>query len=198
MVQRGEGPKAHPRFIEPMECLAVPKLPAAEGWLYEVKLDGYRVIATKDGKDVGLFSRYGNALTRQFPAISFALQQVRAQALILDGEIVALDENGRPDFQQLQNRMKTKSPIVFYVFDVLHIDRQDLLHLPLRSRRKRLLTLAKAFREPVRLAPVLDASLESIIAGVKQSGFEGIVAKRAESGYESGKRSGAWQKKRFS
>src|SRR3954462_10855844 len=151
MVQRGEGPKAHPRFIEPMECLAVPKLPAAEGWLYEVKLDGYRVIATKDGKDVGLYSRYGNALTQQFPAISFALQQLAARAVILDGEIVALDEKGRPNFQELQNRQKTKLPIVFNVFDLLHLEREDLLELPLRQRRKRLESLAKSFREPLRL-----------------------------------------------
>src|SRR5438445_88592 len=100
MVQRGGLAKPNPRFIEPMECLAVPKLPDTKNWLYEVKLDGYRVIATKDGKDVGLYSRYGNALTREFPGIAFALQQVRTQAFILDGEIVALDEQGRPNFQQ--------------------------------------------------------------------------------------------------
>jgi DNA ligase D-like protein (predicted ligase) len=197
MVQRGEPPKPHPRFIEPMECHAVSQLPDATGWLYEIKLDGYRVIAVKDGKDVALYSRYGNTLTADFPHVVFALKQLRMRRFILDGEIVALDAQGRPDFQRLQNRKRDKPETVFYIFDLLHLDGVDLLEQPLLARRERLGQIAPAFSEPLRLAPVLDASLDAIIQSVKDSGLEGVVAKRAQSVYESGKRSGTWQKKRI-
>src|SRR4051794_18281423 len=197
VVQRGEPPKPHPRFIEPMECLAVEKLPDAKGWLYEVKLDGYRVIATKDGKDVGLYSRYANSFTADFPAIIFALREINVHRAVFDGEIVALDVEGRPDFQLLQNRKRSKPDIALYIFDLLHLDGKDLLAEPLTVRRKRLNAVAASFSGAVRLAPVLDASLQDIIQGIKQSGLEGVVAKRASSTYESGKRSGAWQKHRF-
>src|SRR2546430_338793 len=122
MVQRGEAPKPHPRFIEPMECLPVQDLPDSEDWLYEVKLDGYRAIAVKDGKDVGLYSRYGNSLTADFPAVAFALRRLGYRAITVDGEIVAIDAQGRPNFQELQNRKRTKLAIVFYVFDLFHLD----------------------------------------------------------------------------
>src|SRR5438270_5548712 len=116
MVQRAEAPKPYPRFIEPMECLQVESLPDSDDWLYEVKLDGYRAIAVKDGKDVGLYSRYGNSLLADFPGIAFGLRQIRHRAVTFDGEIVALDAEGHPNFQELQNRKRTKLTIVFYVF----------------------------------------------------------------------------------
>src|SRR4051812_35160077 len=161
MVQRGSPPKPHPRFIEPMECLAVEHLPDVGGWLYEVKLDGYRVVAVKDGKDVGLYSRYGNVLTADFPAVAFALRQLPARRLVVDGEIVALDAKGSPSFQRLQNRKRNDTNIVLYVFDLLHLEGKDLLSLPLQDRRNKLEELSSSFDEPLRLAPVLNASLDA-------------------------------------
>lgn len=180
-----------------MECLQVQQLPDSADWLYEVKLDGYRAIAVKDGNDVALYSRYGNALSADFPGIVFALKQLKARAAVLDGEIVALDADGRPNFQQLQNRKRTKLPLVFYVFDVLHLEREDLLQQPLRERRERLSRVATTFEEPVRVAPVLEVKLEQLLRQVHAAKLEGVVAKRARSAYEAGKRSGAWQKKRL-
>src|SRR4051812_22928498 len=120
MVQRGElVPKARPRFVEPMECLRVAKLPEGPGWVYEIKQDGYRAIALVDGNSALLYSMSGREYSDEFPHIAFALRELRQGNLVLDGEIVALDAKGRASFQELQNRKRTKFPIMYYVFDVL-------------------------------------------------------------------------------
>jgi len=137
MVQRVlRNPKPRPRFIEPMECKRVAKLPEGDDWLYEIKQDGYRVIGLVDGSTTLLYSMSGLDYTRQFPHIAFALKNLKESSVVLDGEIVALDENGRARFQELQNRKSTQRPIIYYVFDVLHRDGRDLLDLPLTDRRK--------------------------------------------------------------
>src|SRR5438477_47004 len=121
MVQRGElKPKPRPRFIEPMECMRVPKLPEGSDWLYEIKQDGYRAIALVDGNSAMLYSISGMDYGSEFRHIVFALKNIKQGNLVLDGEIVALDDRGRASFQELQNRKKTQRPIVYYVFDVLH------------------------------------------------------------------------------
>ena len=114
MVQRGIREKPFPRFIVPMECLPVEHLPDADGWTYEVKWDGYRTEAVKDGKSVELYSDQGISHSEKFPHIVFALKELAARRFVLDGEIVALNENGAPDFQQLQNWRTTSRPIVYY------------------------------------------------------------------------------------
>lgn len=139
MVQRGIPEKPYPRFIQPMECLAVEKLPQGERWIFEVKWDGYRTEAIKDRKTIGLYSDQGNSHLEKFPVIGFALKESLVEKIVLDGEIVALDENGVPEFQELQNWRTTKLPIVYYVFDILHLDSKDLLDVPLEERRESLL-----------------------------------------------------------
>jgi DNA ligase D-like protein (predicted ligase) len=195
MVQRVDRvEKPRPKFIEPMECLRVDKLPEGEQWLYEVKLDGYRAILIKDGNSASLYSRYGKSLSREFPSLIFAGKDLPHRLAVLDGEIVALDEQGRPDFQALQNRKTASAPIVFYAFDLLHFEGKDTTLLSLTERRA-MLDRVK-LREPLRLAPVLHASAEAVMRQVREAGLEGVVAKRANSVYESGRRSGSWQKKR--
>jgi DNA ligase D-like protein (predicted ligase) len=179
-----------------MECRRVEKLPEGATWGYEIKLDGYRAIAVKMGREAFLYSRRGHLLDREFPAIVFGLTQIPVDKLTLDGEIVALDEKGRPVFQELQNRQSTRLPIVFYAFDVLHHAGKDLLQLPLEQRRNILDGIAGHFSDPIRLSPLLRASLPALWKSAKQAGLEGLVAKRMDSTYEPGKRSGAWQKKR--
>ena len=155
MVQRVlRNPKPRPRFIEPMECKRVAKLPEGDDWLYEIKQDGYRVIGLVDGSTTLLYSMSGLDYTRQFPHIAFALKNLKESSVVLDGEIVALDENGRARFQELQNRKSTQRPIIYYVFDVLHRDGRDLLDLPLTDRRKILQSLGNRFSDPLRLNPV--------------------------------------------
>jgi bifunctional non-homologous end joining protein LigD len=197
MVQRVlRDPKPQPRFISPMECHRVAKLPEGPDWLYEIKQDGYRAIAVLDGNTVLLYSISGLDYTHEFPHIAFALKNLRRRA-VLDGEIVALDDRGRADFQELQNRRSTKFPIVYYVFDLLHENGKDLLNLPFSERRQRLGEMAKHFSDPMRMNPAFQIELSPLIAQVKQLGLEGIVAKRATSIYLPGKESFEWQKHRF-
>jgi bifunctional non-homologous end joining protein LigD len=186
-----------PRFFEPMKCLPVEHLPSGDKWLYEVKWDGYRTLAIRDGKTVLLYSDRGNSHTEKFPGIVLALGQLPARRFVLDGEVVALNEKGVPDFQQLQNWKTTRYPVVYYVFDMLHLDGKDLVDLDLAERRRKLAKLAGYFREPLLISEQFRVEIESFVSGIKARGLEGVVAKRADSAYESGKRTGSWQKKRF-
>jgi bifunctional non-homologous end joining protein LigD len=192
-----KNPKPRPRFVEPMECTRVPRLPEGDEWLYEVKQDGYRVIAVVDRGSAYLYSISGNNYTEDFPAIIFALKDLRERELVLDGEVVALDEAGRANFQELQNRRRTRLPIVYYVFDVLHWNGKDTLGLPLTRRKQILHKLAAHFRDPLRLNESLATELGPLVEQVRKLGLEGIVAKRANSIYLPGKVSDAWQKHRF-
>ncbi len=109
------------RFIEPTECLPVEKVPDGAEWQYELKLDGYRAIAVKEGGDVSLYSRNGNSFNAKFPAIVEAIAELRVKRCVLDGEIVALDQEGRHSFELLQRIQTTRAPLRFYVFDLLKI-----------------------------------------------------------------------------
>ena len=202
MVQRVlRNAKPQPRFISPMECLRVAKLPEGDGWRYEIKQDGYRVIAVVDGNTVLLYSMKGIDYAREFPQVAFALKTLKRR-MVLDGEIVALDDQGRANFQELQNRRGTRLPIVYYVFDLLHENGKDLLDRPLTERRERLEEIGKHFADdsslgPVRLNPVFETELAPLVEQVKKLGLEGIVAKRGTSIYIPGKESYEWQKHRF-
>jgi DNA ligase D-like protein (predicted ligase) len=180
-----------------MECRRVPKLPEGADWLYETKQDGYRTIGVVDGSTALLFSMSGTDYTRQFSHIAFALKNLKRRNLVLDGEIVALDEQGRASFQELQNRKSTERPIIYYVFDVLHYNGKDLFDVPLSKRKQTLEEIGKHFSDPLRLNPVFKIDLASLIEQVRKLGLEGIVAKRSSSIYIPGKESDAWQKHRF-
>jgi DNA ligase D-like protein (predicted ligase) len=198
MVQRGvRNPRPRPRFIEPMECRRVTSLPEGDDWLYEIKQDGYRAIAVVDGGTAVLYSMSGQDYSAQFRTIGFALKNLNQGNLVLDGEIVALDDQGRPSFQELQNRRTSKQPIVFYVFDVLHHNGRDLMDLPLSERKRFLEEVAGHPSGSVRLNPVFSTALPPLVDRVKSLGLEGIVAKRANSIYVPGRVSDAWQKHRF-
>jgi ATP-dependent DNA ligase len=95
-------PRTEASFVEPMECLSVSKLPEGDQWIWEVKLDGYRALAVKSGTGITLFSRRGKSLNRQFPYIADALASL-PEGTVVDGEIVAISDSGRPDFNLLQN-----------------------------------------------------------------------------------------------
>ena len=116
---------------------------------------------------------------------------------MIDGEVVALDGDGKPSFNLLQNFGSGKAPLHFYVFDVLILNGEVMMGQPLLERRKLLETrVLPKLTEPIRYSPTLDASLSDLIKSVKAQGFEGLVAKRGDSKYEPGMRSGAWQKMR--
>src|SRR3954466_4487381 len=125
--------KVVPGFIEPMRCRLVPKLPSGDGWVYEIKWDGYRAIGVKDGSKCRLYSRNGKSFAADFPNLIEELKQLQCRSAVVDGEVVVLDEQGRPSFQSLQKRSTRQARLV--LFDVLVLDGRSLLKKPLLERR---------------------------------------------------------------
>jgi len=177
-----------------MQCLPVGRLPEGDGWEYEVKLDGYRALGIGSDGYSKLLSRNGKDLSGRFSAIAKALAKVPAETVI-DGEIVALDENGRPSFGALQN--SSGNVLRFFAFDLLYLAGRDLLKMPLDERRHLLREkLMPKMAEIVCYSETLEASAADVLATVKEQGLEGVIAKRRDSVYEAGRRSGAWVKMR--
>src|SRR6266851_5509092 len=188
-------PKTEASFIEPMECLSVSKLPEGDQWIWEVKLDGYRALAVKSGTGVTLFSRRRKSLNRQFPYIVEALADL-PEGTVVDGEVVAIDDSGRPNFNLLQNFRAEASRIQYYVFDLLCWKDRDLTRAPMVERRALLKSLVVIRDKRIRIADYFEAAPKDLLTAVREKGLEGIIGKRKESLYQPGKRSGAWIKYR--
>jgi DNA ligase D-like protein (predicted ligase) len=183
-------------FKEPMECLAVPKLPDGARWLYQVKLDGYRAVAVKSSGKLNLFSRRRNSFNRQYSLVFDALADLPDNTVI-DGEVVALDESGRPDFNLLQHYRAETSRIHYFVFDLLVYDNRDLTRLPLVERHEIMKSVLR-FKSPrVRITDYFEVPAADMLNAISSQGLEGIVAKRKDSWYEVGKRSCSWAKYRL-
>jgi DNA ligase D-like protein (predicted ligase) len=182
-------------FIEPMQCKPVTALPAGENWSFEIKFDGYRCIAVKRGREVTVFSRHRKVLNRRFPSVVQALVSLESD-FVLDGELVALDLQGRPSFQILQNNLSRTLPVYFYCFDLLNRDGETLVSSPIERRRGLLHNMLAAPKDPLRLSPLFHAQSEQVLEAVRKLGLEGVVGKRLGSIYEPGERSGAWIKHR--
>ncbi|HEU0072793.1 MAG TPA: non-homologous end-joining DNA ligase [Dehalococcoidia bacterium] len=187
----------------PMLASLVDKPFDREGWLWEPKLDGIRVLAyLRDGK-VELRSRRGVDITKQYPSLVAALGRLAAQSLVLDGEICALDAEGVPRFQLLQPRINllrgdnskvdVENPVVLFLFDLLYLDGFDLRAVPLRER-KELLAAKALVSDHLRLMTWIEGDGRDVAAGAEALGFEGVVGKRADSRYEPGQRSSSWVK----
>lgn len=158
-------------------------LPEGPEWEYELKLDGYRLEAIKDGDKVRLYSRRGNDFTSKFARIATAVSKIKAASLTLDGEAVAVDAQGKPSFQMLQNRATLPAgwSLAYYAFDLLHLDGQDLKDRPLRDRRA---LLQKTLRNSgVLFSQSLPGTVSQILQAVKEHGLEGVIAKRLDSKY---------------
>ena len=181
-------------FIESMECLPVAALPEGKEWSYEIKLDGFRLEAVKKKGQTTLYSRRGNILNEKFPYIAEALKALPDDT-ILDGEVVAIDEQGRSDFSLLQNFRSAATKIHYYAFDILVLKGKDLSQWPLAKRREALATVLKS-NDHISLSPVEERTPTAVLAFVKEHGLEGVVAKRLDGIYEPGKRSGSWCKYR--
>jgi bifunctional non-homologous end joining protein LigD len=184
-------------FIEPMLLLPTRELVEGASWTFEPKLDGYRAIAIKTDGRALLRSRNDKDFNSRYPAVVRALVSLPDETVI-DGEVVALDESGRPSFNILQNHGSSGAPIIYYVFDVLILEGRDVMAEPLSVRRELLRTcVLLKLGEPIRHCPELNASLGQVIESVRTAGLEGLVAKRLDSTYEPGSRSGAWRKMRL-
>jgi len=182
------------RFIEPMLLLQTGKLPEGTAWLHEVKLDGYRAIAGRSGNSILFRSRRDNDFTGKFPPIAKAFRSLPDETLV-DGEVAALDERGRPSFNLLQNYQSARGSLVYFVFDLLIFKGESLLNQPLDERKAILeQQIVPKLQEPLRYMEPIEGRMEDIIRAVKEHGLEGLVAKRRDSKYEPGRRSGAWRK----
>ena len=183
----------NPGFVEPMAALAVETLPEGPEWSYELKLDGYRALIIKDGASIKLRSRNDKDLLAMYPAIATTARRLQAEQAVIDGEIVAVDDQGRPSFQALQHRgSHPQHSLVFYAFDLLHLDGEDTTHLPLTVRKAKLENVVEGSGLP--LSILLPGSVPVMIETVRAMHLEGIVAKRTDSIYEPGERSRNWQK----
>ncbi len=181
-------------FIESMECLPVAKIPEGADWTYEIKLDGYRLEAVKTKGVVTVYSRRRNVLNQKFGYIAAALGDLPDDT-VLDGELVAMDCDGRSDFNLLQNFRSAESQIRYFAFDVLVYKRELLTKVPLEERRKILQKIVPS-NDHINVSAV-DTSAPHLLKFVQKHGLEGIVAKRKNSVYEPGERSGLWSKYRI-
>ncbi|HEY7445098.1 MAG TPA: non-homologous end-joining DNA ligase [Vicinamibacterales bacterium] len=184
-------------FVEPMLLLRTETLPDdATRWEYQLKFDGYRAIAFKSGGKVSLRSRNDNDFSKRYPGVIRGLAGLPDETVV-DGEVVALDEDGRPSFNALQN-YASRADLCYFVFDVMVLSGRDLKGEGLETRRDLLeRKVVPTLAEPVRYAGPLEASLRDLVHSVKAQGLEGLVAKRRGSRYEPGLRSGAWLKMRI-
>jgi bifunctional non-homologous end joining protein LigD len=188
---------AFPRAARPMLASLAEGPFSHPDWFYEPKLDGYRILAGIRGGEVTLTSRNGGDLTRRYAALEPSLSRQPASEVLLDGEIIALDEQGRPCFGCMQNYVKSSkaeaAPLIYYVFDILYLDGYDLRGCPLAARRP----LLDAVLRPdahVRLTDSFAGEGKAVFDAAVKNGLEGVVAKRRDSLYESGKRSRDWLK----
>ena len=174
----------------------VAKPPATGDWIYELKFDGIRLIVIKAREKVSLLSRNENDLTGRFPEITEAVKGLRPEECVLDGEVVALDEEGRSSFQLLQAREMEmrKSPVYFYAFDLLQLDGKSLIGLPLELRKNVLEKLCATTGDPIRYSGAIGNDPKPLLEEVKRRGLEGIIGKQPHSAYDPGRRSGAWIK----
>ena len=189
-------PSREAAFVEPMECLAVGKLPSGPEWVYEIKLDGYRALAINASGKLSIYSRRRKSFNRRYRHVFEALRDLPGNSVV-DGEVVALDDTGRPNFNFLQHSKSQANRICYFVFDLLVYQNRDLTQLPLLERHEILKSVLK-FRSPrVRIADHFETTAEAMLLSTAEQGLEGVVAKRRDSRYEAGKRSGAWSKYRL-
>jgi bifunctional non-homologous end joining protein LigD len=186
-------PRRSGRTYAPMLATLADEVPRGAGWEFEVKWDGYRAIATVAGSDVTLTSRNGNDLTSRFQNVAKeTTKAVKTPDCVLDGEVCALDESGRSSFSAMQQG-KAGTPIVYYVFDVLEIEGEPVIDLPLVERRKLLGGLLDRRNKTVRLSETFEDG-QALLEAAKQRQLEGIMAKRLDSRYLPGKRTRDWLK----
>ncbi len=194
---------ALPHIAPMLAVLGDPPAPAP-GLAVEFKWDGYRGLAYAAGHNVRLLSRNGLSLIDTYPEVRILSDLVAGRPVILDGEIVALDDHGRPDFGLLQQHARTttqgprrarRPPIAFYAFDLLHLDGRSLVTAPYTERRELLTELNLPGQHAVQVPPYwLDTAPDTLLRVADQYGLEGIMVKRASSRYEPGRRSRSWIK----
>jgi bifunctional non-homologous end joining protein LigD len=166
--------------------------PSGPLWWHEIKHDGFRVIARKRDNQVRLYSRPGNDLTYRFPLIAEALAKLRSRSCMIDGEAVCCDDNGMPSFDRIRYRRHDAS-VFLYAFDLIELNGDDLRREPLDTRKATLASVLRRAAPGLRLNEHIEADGPTVFAHACKMGLEGIVSKRKDSPYRSG-RSPDWLK----
>jgi bifunctional non-homologous end joining protein LigD len=179
-------------FIAPCLPTKTDRLPDGSLWLHEIKHDGFRIIARKDGPRVRLYSRPGNDLTRRFPLIVETLARLRSRSCIIDGEAVCCDDNGMPSFNRIRYRRYDAS-VFLYAFDLIELNGDDLRRDPLEVRKATLASIVAKASPGIRFNEHIEGDGPTVFAHACKLGLEGIVSKRKDSAYRSG-RSPDWLK----
>ena len=191
--KREDGAVAEHREYRPMLATPAKDVPRGDGWLFEIKWDGYRIVSRVAGGEAELRSRRWEDYTQRFPGVARALPSaLRSPDFVVDGEVCALDEQGRPSFSAMQQG-KPETPIVYFVYDLLELDGEPLIDLPLSERLDRLEELLDRGNRNVRLSETFDDG-DALAEVVRERQLEGIMAKRADSRYRPGARSKEWLK----
>ncbi len=189
-------PAELPLTLFPQLAILVDRVPEGEGWIYELKFDGYRIVTRIDGDDVRLFTRNGNDWSARLKSLRDEVRALGIASAWLDGEIVVLDAKGLPDFQALQGAFDAAETrdIAYFVFDMPYFGGYDLRRVPLVERRALLQrVLATSSSRHVRFSEAFEAPAKQLLEGACEKGLEGLIGKRADAGYTSS-RSSAWVK----
>jgi len=182
-----------PRRYQPMLATLTQDVPKGGGWTFEIKWDGYRIVSTVAGGEPELRTRKDQDYTQRFENVAKELvKALKTPDCVVDGEVCALDEEGRPSFSAMQQG-KPGTPIVYYVFDLLEVEGEPIIDLPLEERRKRLEKLLDKRTKTVRFSESFEDG-EALLAAAEKQGLEGIMAKRLGSRYLPGKRTRDWLK----
>ena len=198
--------RLEPKKTHPMLARTAEREFSKPGWLFEIKYDGMRVLAFREGDDVRLFTRTGRDVSVSYPEITRALESLPVDDFVIDGEIVALDERGRSSFERLQKRFSQVDPVsvaraqvevptILYAFDLLSVAGRDVRALPLVDRKSLLEAFVPALGQ-VRFTDHVEEHGEALFQAASEHDLEGLIAKRADARYESGRRSGSWLKVR--
>lgn len=198
----GAKKRAQPKQFKPQLATLGTAVPQGEGWLHEMKFDGYRLLVFYEQGKLRLVTRNGNNWTRKFPKLGKELSKLPMETAILDGEVVSLDDKGLTNFQQLQNLMKRgdDAEIVFYLFDVPYFEGYSLTATPLIERKQLLGNLLNGYTKGnalIRYSDHIQGQGESVLANACRLGMEGVVSKQIKSGYLQA-RSTAWIKTKCS
>jgi bifunctional non-homologous end joining protein LigD len=179
-------------FIAPCLPTKADTLPSGGLWIHEIKHDGFRIIARKDGERVTLYSRPGNDFTQRFPPIARALTHLRCRSCIIDGEAVICDDNGVTSFDHIRYR-RNDGDVFLYAFDLIELNGDDLRRDPLDVRKATLRSVLTKVGHAIRWNEQIEGDGATIFRHVCKLGLEGIVSKRKDSPYRSG-RSPDWLK----
>jgi bifunctional non-homologous end joining protein LigD len=182
-----------PAFRPPMLATLVHNLPAGEDWLFEVKYDGYRCLIGLGGNTAIGWTRSGLDWSDKFAPVLDAARSLPAGSALIDGELAALDENGRPSFSALQAALKAGGPLTYFAFDLLERDGHDLSRQPLIERKQQLAALLEQADAPIFYSDHIESDGRALFRAMADQGYEGVIAKRAASTY-SGGRSDDWLK----